>query len=392
MIISDIAKQKILDEFNSFEQFQYNGKSVKERKELNQFFTSPELSIKLIENLDSIEGDLVDPCCGAGNLLMAAAIVKVYDLNESPLTVFGFDIDEPMVNLIKDRFFKYFNLDFSNNFSVKDSTLGWNKSFNVCLTNPPFNKNGADLLELSIINNVVNYCDVASVLCTVTNITDINGPLKQGKKWEKYRNVLEGKLESIDIIKDSSSYFGICTAKDLGILKIVKDTEKDFNDFRFIQNGINYKFIYEKVYKLVVNNKIGLNLHWTDSTEPYCVPLKVLVSKNNYNLVTYKQEKRNHKSAFKPSKSVKIYDNENTVSKNVVFDTEKEAENFRSACMTKFYRFLVKHSLTSQNIKNVNKFIPFLDFTKTWTDQMLYKLFDLTDTEINIIETEIDDL
>lgn len=60
--------------------------------------------------------------------------------------------------------------------------------------------------------------------------------------------------------------------------------------------------------------------------------------------------------------------------------------------MTKFYRFLVKHSLTSQNIKNVNKFIPFLDFTKTWTDQMLYKLFDLTDTEINIIETEIDDL
>lgn len=185
MIISDIAKQKILDEFNLFEQFQYNGKSVKERKELNQFFTPPELSIKLIENLDSIEGDLVDPCCGAGNLLMAAAIVKVYDLNESPLTVFGFDIDEQMINLIKDRFYKYFNLDFSNNFSIKDSTLGWNKNFNVCLTNPPFNKNGADLLELSIINNVVNYCDIASVLCTITNITDINGPLKQGKKMGK---------------------------------------------------------------------------------------------------------------------------------------------------------------------------------------------------------------
>ena len=112
MIISDIAKQKIYDEFKLFEQKQYNGKSRLERKKLNQFFTPPDLSIKIIENLENISGDLVDPCCGAGNLLMAAAIVKVYDLKENPLTVFGYDIDKDIIKLIRYRFFNYFNIDF----------------------------------------------------------------------------------------------------------------------------------------------------------------------------------------------------------------------------------------------------------------------------------------
>ena len=314
-------------------------------------------------------------------------IINLYDLKEDPTTVFGFDLDESMISLTMKRFTDYFNKDFSKNFCVKDSTTGWGKNFNVCLTNPPFNKNGADLLELTIIDKIINYCDVASVLCTITNITDINGPLKQGNKWEKYRNILEGKLDDLYVIKDSSKFFGIDLAKDLGILKIVKETEKNFNDFRFIKDGTNYKFIYDKVYKQVVTNKSGINVHWTDETTPYCVPLKVLVSKNNYNLITYKQEKRNIKSTYKPSNSVNSADAK--VTKNVVFDTKIEAENFRKACMTKFYRFLVKHALTSQNIKNTNKFIPFLDYQKTWTDEMLYKLFKLTPQEINIIETEI---
>ena len=65
MIISDLAKQKIYEEFKLFEEKQYNGKSKLDRKKLNQFFTPPELSIKLIETLENINGPLVDPCCGA---------------------------------------------------------------------------------------------------------------------------------------------------------------------------------------------------------------------------------------------------------------------------------------------------------------------------------------
>lgn len=389
MTISDLAKEKIYEEFKAFEEKQYNGKSKKERKELNQFFTPPELSIKLIENLDSINGSLIDPCNGAGNLTMAAAIVKLYDLNESPLTVFGYDIDDKIIELVIKRFNDYFGMDFSNNFKYKDSTKNWNENFDVCLTNPPFNKNGADLLELAIIEKIIENCKKSSILCTVTNITDINGPLKQGKKWEKYCNVLDGKLDSIELIPNSEDYFGIDLAKDLGILKILDYTDKDFNDFRFIKNGINYKFIYDKVYKVVVKSNIGLNLRWSDEDSPNAVPLKVLVSKNNYNLVTYKEEPTKKGSSFKPTTSKTNGEKDSNVSKKIIFDTPIEVENFRKTCMTKFYKFLVKHALTSQNIKNVNKFIPFLGYKNVWTDDMLYNHFNLTKEEIEIIEQEM---
>lgn len=389
MVISNLAKQKIFDEYKIFEQKQYNGKSKKERKKLNQFFTPPELSIKIIENLDNLNGTIIDPCNGAGNLTMAAAIVKFCDLNEKPLNVFGYDIDDKMIELVINRFNKYFGIDFSNNFKHKDSTQNWTENFDTCLTNPPFNKNGGDLLELAIIKNIIEKCKTSSILCTVTNITDINGPLKQGKKWEKYCNVLDGKLESIEIIPDSQTYFGIDLAKDLGILKILDHTDKDYNDFRFIKNGINYKFVYDKVYKMVVKSNIGLNLRWTNENAPYAVPLKVLVSKNNYNLVTYKLTQTKKSSSFKPTTSKTNSKNDSNISKNVVFDTPIEADNFRKTCMTKFYKFLVKHALTSQNIKNVNKFIPFLGYKKVWTDDMLYKYFNLTQDEIKIIEREL---
>lgn len=389
MIISDIAKQKIYDEFKLFEQKQYNGKSRLERKKLNQFFTPPDLSIKIIENLENIKGDLVDPCCGAGNLLMAAAIVKVYDLKENPLTVFGYDIDKNMIKLIRDRFFNYFKIDFSNNFKIKDATEKWKNSFNVCITNPPFNKNGANLLELSIIKMIIENCNESSILCTITNITDINGPLKNGKKWEKYKNVLNGKLDHIEIIKNSNEYFGITVAKELGILKILKSTKKNYDDFRFIHNGINYEFLYKKIYEPVATLKTGLNVHWTDNTKPYYIPLKVLVSKDNYNLITYNNKIINTNTSFKPSTSIKKYDKKNNpIAKNIIFKSEEEVKNFKKLCLTKFYKFLVKHALTSQNIKNIHKFIPYLNCEIEWDDNMLYEYFNLSKEEIKLIENE----
>ena len=388
MKISEKAKEKIYEEYEAFKNFQYNGKTIKERKELNQFFTPPELSIKLIENLDNISGTVIDPCCGAGNILMAVAIVKVVDLEELPTTVYGYDIDSDMLLLASKRFATYFKIKELHNFIQKDATSYWNSKYNVCITNPPFNKNGASLIELDIIKQIIAYCKKASVLCTVTNITDINGPLKQGKKAIKYKNALNGKLDDICIIENSSKYFSIAIAKDLGILRIVEKTNKNYDDFRFIKNGTNYKFLYDKVYRKVFESSKGISTHWTDCTEPYCVPLKVLVSKNNYNLVTYDEKSKNTKSSYRPSTSIKKCNDK--VAKNLVFDTKEEADNFRSTCFTKFYKCLVKCALTSQNIKNINRFIPYMPTYKhPWTDEMLYEYFGLTEDEVKEIEQEV---
>ena len=72
------------------------------------------------------------------------------------------------------------------------------------------------------------------------------------------------------------------------------------------------------------------------------------------------------------------------------FNSENEAKNLQQYFCTKFVRFLVAQIAVSQHItKGCFAFVPKQDFTKEWTDQMLYKKYRLTDTEIEFIESMI---
>jgi len=69
------------------------------------------------------------------------------------------------------------------------------------------------------------------------------------------------------------------------------------------------------------------------------------------------------------------------------FDKYEEAHNFATYMALKFPRFMMKHTLSSMNISTQNfMFVPFLDYSKTWTDEELYKRYGLTDTEIDYVE------
>ena len=64
------------------------------------------------------------------------------------------------------------------------------------------------------------------------------------------------------------------------------------------------------------------------------------------------------------------------------FKTKKEANNFASFMRLKFPRFLLKQCLSSMNIsKSSFAFVPFLDYKKLWTDEMLFKHFRLSKDE-----------
>lgn len=70
------------------------------------------------------------------------------------------------------------------------------------------------------------------------------------------------------------------------------------------------------------------------------------------------------------------------------FDTLEEAENFKAFLLCKFPRFMMRVTYSSMHIARANfKFVPELDFTVRWTDQMLYDYFDLNDEERNMIES-----
>ena len=101
MKLSEDIKNLIRQEYAIFENRMYAGKSEEERQELAQFFTPPEISIKLLEtyDVDSLAGKVIrDPTSGSGNLL-AACLIAGADSDK----VFGNDYDAAMVKLCRER-------------------------------------------------------------------------------------------------------------------------------------------------------------------------------------------------------------------------------------------------------------------------------------------------
>ena len=63
MVLSEEIKQKITEEYKEWEEHQYAGKTKKERQDMGQFFTPPELTIQMIEKFEDMEGTTIDPTC-----------------------------------------------------------------------------------------------------------------------------------------------------------------------------------------------------------------------------------------------------------------------------------------------------------------------------------------
>ena len=99
MKLSEEIKLEIKKEFEDFKHKMYDGKTLEERKKLDQFFTPPQVSIPLLENLETVKGiDILDPTSGSGNLL-AAALIAGADSDK----IFGNEYDATMVKLCRER-------------------------------------------------------------------------------------------------------------------------------------------------------------------------------------------------------------------------------------------------------------------------------------------------
>lgn len=98
MTLSQETKNKIREEYSHWESIQYGSKSVEERQELGQFFTPAELTIKMIEKFDNLDGTILDPCAGCGGLLSACIIAGA-----DPEKIYANEFDPEIVELCKQR-------------------------------------------------------------------------------------------------------------------------------------------------------------------------------------------------------------------------------------------------------------------------------------------------
>lgn len=75
---------------------------------------------------------------------------------------------------------------------------------------------------------------------------------------------------------------------------------------------------------------------------------------------------------------------------NGTYKDKYQAENAITYIRTKFFHFLVGLKKNTQHTtKAVYQFVPMQDFSKPWTDEELYKKYDLSQEEINFIESMI---
>jgi site-specific DNA-methyltransferase (adenine-specific) len=75
------------------------------------------------------------------------------------------------------------------------------------------------------------------------------------------------------------------------------------------------------------------------------------------------------------------------------FDTEREAENLAGFLRTRFARFLIWLRMNTQHVrKELFAFVPDLDWSRAWTDEVLNEHFGLDDSEIATIAANIKEM
>nr|DAE47631.1 MAG TPA: Methyltransferase domain family protein [Bacteriophage sp.] len=113
MEVSSKAKAAIKKEFETWRALQYANKTREERKALDQFYTPPELTIKMIEKFENLEGKIIDPTCGCGGLL-AGCILAGADPNKC----YGIELDPQILKVCRERLSKLgvpkYNLHLGN--------------------------------------------------------------------------------------------------------------------------------------------------------------------------------------------------------------------------------------------------------------------------------------
>ena len=101
MKLSEEIKNKIQEEYDAWANMQYAGKDKKERQKLGQFFTPPPLTIRMLEKFENLEGNVLDPCLGAGGLIAAAVIAGA-----DPSKCYGIELDQSILEVAKKRLAK----------------------------------------------------------------------------------------------------------------------------------------------------------------------------------------------------------------------------------------------------------------------------------------------
>ena len=243
--------------------------------------------------------------------------------------------------------------------------------FDKIIMNPPYD----GPLHLKILSEAIKH---GTEVVNLSPIRWLQDPLAEKKKNTDY-NSIDGKnirqhIKSLTILSksDTDRFFSILS-EPLGIYVCSFEKQKEYKiDFNFAERILKN---VNKFYKDYLNKKETLykvpvaKYHWTSGTEPF-TPFTLSLTENG----TY--AKSNWTKGLHDTYEI------------FYFETKNELENFKLFLRLKSYKWVLGKLLTGKRLPiNLIPMMP--TYTHPWTDEMLYKYFDLTQEEIETIENEI---
>lgn len=212
--------------------------------------------------------------------------------------------------------------------------------------------------------------------CTIIN--HIKGKMIEMKRPLKEANIplLIRYNQSISIMKKVLKFKEVSLGKYVSTSKPF-GMRSNFSDFTSIQTEMHSVKLYrfgENGYvakKIIVKNEKLIDRY------------KVLVSKASPGGDEYPHSIVSQPIVSEPnSVCTETY----LVIKDV--DSRIEAENLVSYIKTRFFRFMMSLVKNTQNISKASyTFVPLQDFSHPWTDEMLYRKYNLSSDEIAFIES-----
>jgi len=273
--------------------------------------------------------------------------------------------------------------------------------FDVVVGNPPY----LGKTYFNFLNLAVNLCKGQMYMIHPSTLYIKHANERKQKREIEFLNTIKSTYTEIDLI-DYKKYFNIAALLPLAITYIDK-TKDNNNKIKIIDklHGLPKNYEYDDL------NKINL---YGDIPEYFSLKEKILYfCKNVDNL-------KKHVNEIVNSKDLNYYVNLSVLRGNVhaeqlhsddfytfvpknleveinitkklyfIFNKKENACNFLNYLKTNFARFSLSLFKIDMNL-NMGEIqgTPWLDFTQEWTDEKLYKYFDLSKEEINFIETNI---
>ena len=237
------------------------------------------------------------------------------------------------------------------------NTIDWvvkNMKFDVAIMNPPYDGN----LHLKILEKVIPIADKVVNISPARWLQDPLAKYKKNSDYNKFENSISKKIENIKIIPavQSNKIFNISFG-NMAILLIGKGSF-DYNTFNnnvFVNKIVNKcslsimdKSTKEGSKVAILPKYFGIiNSHLGDTTR--------WISDNFTLFTTYR---------------------ETYVNKLIQFETQAEVINCFNYLNSTVMRYYAIQARENQRVPW--QFVPYLDFTKQWTDKRFCEYFGIT--------------